>query len=245
VVVGVVGDVAGAVGLLDAADAVLQAFVPGTAHGRASVSRVAQVGVERRLALGVDPVGLGGELRGRGPGRSRCRGCATARSRWRGSRRRAASPACGRCGDAGTASMAASKQSAGELRRDDGTGDSPLRPYIACSRSACSVLVGRPVDGPPRWTSTMTSGSSSITARPIVSALEREARPGGRGHAERAAEAAPRAAPMPAISSSAWKVVTPKRLCREQLVQDVAGRGDRVAAEEQRHPARWRAATSP
>ena len=52
-----------------------------------------------------------------------------------------------------------------------GTGDSPLRPNIACSRSACSVLVGSPVDGPPRWMSQMTSGSSSETARPIVSAL--------------------------------------------------------------------------
>ena len=31
-----------------------------------------------------------------------------------------------------------------------GTGASPLRPYIACNRSDCSVLVGSPVDGPPR-----------------------------------------------------------------------------------------------
>ena len=50
-----------------------------------------------------------------------------------------------------------------------GTGASPLRPNIACSRSDCSVFVGSPVEGPPRCTSTTSSGSSVITARPIVS----------------------------------------------------------------------------
>ncbi len=67
------------------------------------------------------------------------------------------------------ASSAASKQSEGERGATTGTGDSPLRPYMACSRSACSVLVGRPVDGPPRCTSMTTSGSSIITPRPMVS----------------------------------------------------------------------------
>src|SRR3954463_13741751 len=67
------------------------------------------------------------------------------------------------------ASMAASKQSDGDRGATIGTGDSPFRPNIACSRSDCSVFVGSPVDGPPRWTSTTTSGSSSDTARPIVS----------------------------------------------------------------------------
>src|SRR3954465_2556431 len=75
-----------------------------------------------------------------------------------------------------TASSAASKQSAGDCGATTGTGDSPLRPYNAWSRSACSVLVGRPVDGPPRCTSMTTSGSSVITARPIVSDFS--ARPG-------------------------------------------------------------------
>ena len=67
------------------------------------------------------------------------------------------------------ASTAASKQSPGDCGATIGTGASPLRPNIACSRSACSVLVGSPVEGPPRCTSTTTSGSSVITARPIVS----------------------------------------------------------------------------
>jgi hypothetical protein len=40
---------------------------------------------------------------------------------------------------------------------------------MACNRSACSVFVGNPVDGPPRCTSITSSGSSVITASPMVS----------------------------------------------------------------------------
>ena len=111
------------------------------------------------------------------------------------------------------ASSAASKQSPGDCGATIGTGDSLLRPNIAWSRSACSVLVGRPVDGPPRCTSMTISGSSVITARPIVSDFR--AMPGPEVVVTPSAPAndAPRAAPMPAISSSAWKVVTPKALC--------------------------------
>ena len=36
---------------------------------------------------------------------------------------------------------------------------SPGEPYIAAIRSPCSGLVGRPVAGPPRCTSTITAGS--------------------------------------------------------------------------------------
>ncbi len=70
------------------------------------------------------------------------------------------------------ASMAASKQCAGELAAMIGMGDSPCRPYIASSRSAASVFVGMPVEGPARCTSTITIGSSMITARPRVSAFK-------------------------------------------------------------------------
>ena len=70
-----------------------------------------------------------------------------------------------------TASNAMSKQSLGLCGARIAAGHSPLRPNIAWSRSACSVFVGRPVLGPPRCTSTMTSGSSVITARPIASLL--------------------------------------------------------------------------
>ena len=52
-----------------------------------------------------------------------------------------------------TASNAASKQWLGDYAATIGSGDSPCRPYIASRRSDCSVLVGSPVDGPPRCTS--------------------------------------------------------------------------------------------
>ncbi len=51
------------------------------------------------------------------------------------------------------ASIAVVKQSPGVDGAITTTGDSPLRPYSAISRSACSVLVGMPVDGPARWMS--------------------------------------------------------------------------------------------
>src|SRR5215831_1776339 len=70
-----------------------------------------------------------------------------------------------------TASSAVSKQSDGVEGASTGTGDSPFLPYRTISRSACSVLVGMPVDGPARWMSQMISGSSTETARPIVSIL--------------------------------------------------------------------------
>ena len=67
------------------------------------------------------------------------------------------------------ASMAIQKQSPGVAGARTGIGASELRPNSACIRSACSVLVGRPVDGPPRWTSTITIGSSVAMARPMAS----------------------------------------------------------------------------
>ena len=47
-------------------------------------------------------------------------------------------------------STATQKQSPGVDGASIGIGASELRPNIACRRSACSVLVGKPVDGPPR-----------------------------------------------------------------------------------------------
>src|SRR6185295_17882132 len=70
-----------------------------------------------------------------------------------------------------TASRAVSKQSFGEDGARIGIGESLLRPNMTWKRSACSVLVGRPVDGPPRWMSQTISGSSVITARFIASVL--------------------------------------------------------------------------
>ena len=61
------------------------------------------------------------------------------------------------------------KQSPGVAGARIGSGLSELRPYIAASRSACSVFVGMPVEGPARWMLTITTGSSAITARPTAS----------------------------------------------------------------------------
>jgi len=110
------------------------------------------------------------------------------------------------------ASKAALKQSAGELGAITGTGDSPFRPHMACSRSACSVLVGIPVDGPARWTSMITSGSSVITARLIISCFSASPGPDVVVTPSAPPKDAPRAAPTAAISSSAWKVCTPNAL---------------------------------
>ena len=96
-----------------------------------------------------------------------------------------------------------------------GSGDSPWRPYIASRRSACSVFVGIPVEGPARCTSTMIIGSSMITASPIVSAFRSTPGPLVPVTASWPLKAAPNAMFAAAISSSAWIVMTPKFLCRE------------------------------
>src|SRR3984957_18133720 len=75
------------------------------------------------------------------------------------------------------ASIATSKQSAGLAAATIGMGDSPFRPNIDCSRSACSVLVGIPVDGPARWMLHTISGNSTDTARPPGSGFRRVAGP--------------------------------------------------------------------
>lgn len=63
--------------------------------------------------------------------------------------------------------------------------------------------------------STISSGSSRETARPIVSDFSATPGPEVVVTASAPPKAAPSAAPMPAISSSAWKVRTPKFLCFE------------------------------
>ena len=110
------------------------------------------------------------------------------------------------------ASIAMVKQSVGDWGATIATGHSPLRPNMACSKSACSVLVGKPVEGPPRWTLMMINGSSVMAARPMASALR--ATPGPLVPVRPIAppKAAPMEDPTAEISSSAWKVLTPKCL---------------------------------
>ena len=59
----------------------------------------------------------------------------------------------------------------------------------------------------------ISSGSSSITPRPMVSDFSEMPGPDVVVTPSAPLKAAPSAAPMPAISSSAWNVVTPNRLC--------------------------------
>ena len=135
-----------------------------------------------------------------------------------------------------TASTAAAKQSPGDCGATIGTGASPLRPNIAWSRSDCSVLVGSPVEGPPRWTSITSSGSSVITASPIASVFS--AMPGPE------VVVTPRwpAKEAPMRGADAGDLVLgleggdAEALVPGQFVQDVGGRGDRVGAQEERQP---------
>ncbi len=132
------------------------------------------------------------------------------------------------------ASIAMSKQSEEVAGATMATGDSPLRPNMHCSRSPCSVLVGMPVLGPARCTSMMTSGSSTMTARPMASLLS--AMPGPlvpvmpSAAAERGADGGADGGDLVLGLEGAHAEALEAR----QLVQDVAGGRDRVAAVEQR-----------
>ena len=83
---------------------------------------------------------------------------------------------------------------------------------MAWSKSVCSVLVGRPVLGPPRCTSITTNGNSAITASPIASLLRLSPGPDVEVHAKSPAKAAPIEIHAPEISSSACTTITPMSL---------------------------------
>ena len=99
------------------------------------------------------------------------------------------------------------------------SGDNPASGFhrffrtITCNRSVCSDLVGRPVDGPPRCTSTMTNGNSVITAKFIASLFRQMPGPEVVVTASAPANDAPTAEAHPAISSSHCTVFTPSDLC--------------------------------
>ena len=183
VVLGVVRDVAGPVLLLQTTDAVHEAGGAGDGPRTGQGLGVTQEGPEP-----VAVVLLGGEGHRDVGQRRRPSGSATARCRWPGSRRRGGRPASGTSGRCGTPRWRRRSSGPASGAATMGTGASPCRPYMACSRSACSVLVGMPVDGPPRWMLTMTSGSSMAEARPIVSRLQVDAGAARGGDGQAAAE---------------------------------------------------------
>ena len=107
------------------------------------------------------------------------------------------------------ASMTMSKHSEGVAGASTGRGASPWRPYRARLRSACSGLVGIPVEGPARCTSIASSGSSAATARLSVSDFRAMPGPELVVTPSPPAYEAPSAAVAAAISSSAWNVTMP------------------------------------
>ena len=233
----VVGDVAGAVLLLDATDAVHEAR--GARHGPRPGQRVgvAQVGPELRVRRRRRCGWARWRRAPRCRAGSRRRAAATARSRWRGSRRTAAITGVRYLRAMRAASMAASKQCAGLYGGDD----RHRRLAVAAVHGHAADRLprswsGRPVDGPPRWMSMISSGSSRLTARPMVSDLSAMPGPLVVVTPRWPPKAAPRAAPMPAISSSACSVRTPKFLCFDSSwrMSDAGVIG--YDAEEQRQP---------
>ena len=171
---GVVGDVAGAVLLLDAADAV---------H-RAPACRgwpTDGPGSRRRYGRTTGAVGV---VRGSGRWRTsaRCRQAVDVGQQPRlgavgqvavgqQDHRRAVLD-----GDAGRLDRRRRSTAPGCGRRRSAAGASPWRPYMRLSRSACSVLVGQPGGRAAALDVDDHSGSSRLTARPMVSPLS--ARPG-------------------------------------------------------------------
>src|SRR5512140_2208235 len=107
------------------------------------------------------------------------------------------------------ASTVIANVSATEVGASTGRTTSPWAEKQAWNRSDCSLLVGRPVEGPPRWTLTQTSGSSAIVARPSISDFSDMPGPEVAVIAFLPANDAPTTAPTPAISSSACSTVPP------------------------------------
>src|SRR5919108_463833 len=132
-----------------------------------------------------------------------------------------------------TASSTASKHWAGVAAATTGRGDSPWRPWIAIRRSAASVFVGIPVDGPARCQSITRSGSSRATARPIVSCFRSMPGPLEAVTPRWPPNEAPRAMLAAAISSSACTVRTPNRLWRESSCRSSEAGGGGGGGPEQ------------
>ena len=174
VVLGVVGDVAGDVLLLEPADAVLQARRAGDGPLAGQRLRVADVGPEAGVAFGIRAVGLGGERGadvGQRPDVRELPGLGPVGQVAVGEQDDGRPVLDGEAGCLDGGVEAVDRAPGGDDRR----GDSAWRPYMAMRRSAASVLVGSRSRA-SRWMSMTMSGSSRLTAKPSVSPLS--ARPG-------------------------------------------------------------------
>ena len=130
-------------------------------------------------------------------------------------------------------------------RRDDRHGRLGVSSEETISRSPCSGFVGMPVDGPARWMSQITSGSSSCIASPIVSCFRTMPGPADVVTAERAAE---RRAERRACSCDlvlGLERPHAELLVARELLEDRRGRRDRIRAEEERQPRQLRRRDQP
>ena len=116
---------------------------------------------------------------------------------------------------------------------------------MTISRSACSGFVGIPVEGPARWMSRISSGSSSMIPSPIVSCLSTIPGPAEVVTPSEPPKAAPSAAPTAAISSSAWNVRTPNDLCRASSSRTELAGVIGYAPRNRSRPESFEAAISP
>ena len=185
--------------LLDAADAVLEA---GRArHDPRARERlgIALVGQKTSVPSSSHVVRLGRERPGCRAA-SRGRAAATAPRRSRCSRRTAGSPASGTSSRSSRPRSRRRSSAPGSIAARIGHRRLAVAAVHRLSRSAASVFVGRPVDGPPRWMSMTSSGSSVITAEAHRLALERDARTARRRDAEMS-HRTPHRAPRPSRRS--------------------------------------------
>ena len=241
VVVRVVGDVAGPVRLLEAADPVLEARR--ARHRPRPRERLGVAEVRQELAVVVRPRR---ERRRRCPAATPTSGSShgsepfaryASESRKTGVRYLSAIRA---------ASIAASKQSPGVDAATTGTGDSALRPNSTISRSACSGFVGMPGRG---------AGALDVEDQRAAARASRRARPSRPsarcpGPAEVVTPSAPPNARAERGAHGGDLVLGLERADAEvlvagELLEDRRRRRDRVRAEEERQPALHAAATRP
>ena len=141
--------------------------------------------------------------------------------------------------------MAMSKQSDGVCAASTGTGASPLRPYITCSRSACSVLVGMPGAGAGALDVADHQRQLGHHGQTDGLGLQRDARTGGGGDAQMAGEAGAEGRADAGDLVLGLERGDPEPLVLAQLVQHVGGRGDRVGTQEHRQVGLARAGDEP
>ena len=134
------------------------------------------------------------------------------------------------------ASMAASKQSAGRLRRDDRHRRLAVAPVHRLQQVGLLGL-GRQAGGRTAALDVADDQRQFERHRqPDRLALERDSRPRGGRHRQRTAEGGAQRGPDTGDLVLGLECANAEALVLGQLVQDVAGRGDRVGAEEQRQP---------